>query len=245
MRFPVPDPYVITQAFSSGHLGIDIAPTPAGTKNRPVVAPEKSIVVASGNNPALEGIYLILKGDSGKFYYFGHFASVNYLRNQGMNEGDVIGLMGMTGLATGIHTHHEVRTTISGGQINPYVYYSNVKGEDMLIPDQDNYYARYGQDLATKLRGRQLSREEFRKYIVGQTDLRAIEILSDDPEAAIVQNWQNVGKVAVQDKWDSQIYSLIDRVKQLEGQQLVSQEELDKLAKMADDLEQAIKSANK
>jgi len=85
--------------------------------------------------------------------------------------------------------------------------------QDMPIPDADNYYWRYGQDLAMRLRGRQLSRDEFRKYIVGQTDLRAVEILSDDPEATTAQNWQNVGQIAVRDKWDQQIYTLLDQVK--------------------------------
>lgn len=89
-----------------------------------------------------------------------------------------------------------------------------LQGADMAtIPDQDNYYWRYGQDLAMRLRGRQLSRDEFRKYIVGQTDLRAIEILSDDPEAQTVQHWQDVGQVAVRDKWDEQIYTLLDQLK--------------------------------
>ncbi|NBU34394.1 CHAP domain-containing protein [bacterium] len=88
------------------------------------------------------------------------------------------------------------------------------KGTTMaVIPDADNYYWRYGQKLAEQLRGRQLSRDEFRQHIVGQTDLRAVEILADDPEADQAQNWQNVGRVAVTDKWDQQIYNLQDQLK--------------------------------
>lgn len=74
-----------------------------------------------------------------------------------------------------------------------------------VIPDADNYYWRYGQKLAMRLRGRELSRDEFRKYIVGQTDLRAIEILSDDPEADRIQQAQDVGVIAVRDNWQGQI----------------------------------------
>ena len=81
------------------------------------------------------------------------------------------------------------------------------EGVDM-IPDQDNYYWRYGQDLAMRLRGRQLSRAEFRTHLVGQTGLRAIEILSDDPEATKAQQWQDVGRMAVTDGWQNQIYTL-------------------------------------
>jgi predicted RNA-binding Zn ribbon-like protein len=74
-----------------------------------------------------------------------------------------------------------------------------------MIPDADNYYWRYGQKLAERLRGRQLSRDEFRKYIVGRSDLTAIEILSDGEEADSVQDAQNVGMVAVRDNWQAQI----------------------------------------
>lgn len=90
--------------------------------------------------------------------------------------------------------------------------------EEMKVPDQDNFYWRIGQDLALRIRGRQLSREEFRTYLVGQDTLRAIEILSDDPEATAVQHWQDVGQTAVRDKWDEQIYGLQDQVKALQAQ---------------------------
>ena len=83
------------------------------------------------------------------------------------------------------------------------------------IPDANNYYWRYGQKLAMQIRGRHLSREEFRRHIVGKTDLKAIEILSDDKEADKAQEWQNVGKVAVTDKWQQQIYDLQAELKKL------------------------------
>lgn len=83
-----------------------------------------------------------------------------------------------------------------------------IEEEDMTIPDADNYYWRYGQDLAERLRGRQLSRDEFRQHLVGQTDLRAIEILSDDPEADTTQHAQTIGVVALRDNWQGQMYAL-------------------------------------
>lgn len=83
-----------------------------------------------------------------------------------------------------------------------------ISGEDMPIPDADNYYWRYGQKLSTFVRGRQLSREEFRKALVGVSDLRAVEILSDDPEADRTQHAQEVGQLALRDNWQQQIYDL-------------------------------------
>lgn len=124
MKFPVKEPYRITQGFSSGHLGIDVAPGKPGQTGVGVYAPENGTVVGSGNNPILEGQYLVLKGKV-KWYYFGHFAERKVALNQPIREGQLIGIMGKTGKATNIHTHHEVRSTRSGGQVNPIDYYKN------------------------------------------------------------------------------------------------------------------------
>jgi len=100
---------------------------------------------------------------------------------------------------------------------NNVIGYIRVKGEDM-IPDADNYYWRYGKKLASQVRGRELTRAEFSKYIAGKSDLRAVEILSDDPEADVAQNWQNVGRVAVQDNWNGQITTLQNQVQDKDSQ---------------------------
>lgn len=86
-----------------------------------------------------------------------------------------------------------------------------------MIPDADNYFWRYGQKLAERLRGRQLSRDEFRQHLVGKSDLRAIEILSDDPEADRIQEAQNVGVLALRDNWQGQINALQDSQNKLQA----------------------------
>ena len=88
-----------------------------------------------------------------------------------------------------------------------------ISGDNMPIPDADNYYWRYGQKLATFVRGRQLSRAEFRQHIVGKSDLGAVEVLSDDPEADRTQQAQEVGQLAIRDNWQQQIYNLQDALK--------------------------------
>lgn len=88
-----------------------------------------------------------------------------------------------------------------------------ISGDNMPIPDADNYYWRYGQKLATFVRGRQLSRAEFRQHLVGKSDLTAVEILSDDPEADRTQQAQEVGQLAIRDNWQQQIYNLQDQLK--------------------------------
>lgn len=79
-------------------------------------------------------------------------------------------------------------------------------GDVNKIPDQDNYYWRIGQKTMMMIRGREQTRDEFRKTLVGLDVLRALEVLEDDAEADKVQQWQNTGKVAVNDKWQQQIY---------------------------------------
>lgn len=119
----------------------------------------------------------------------------------------------------GVHTRYDKDTQLAN-YLDPYLFIEKHKQATggSVIPDLDNYYWRYGQDLATKLRGRQLTREEFRRHLVGKTDLQAIEILSDDPEAKTVQQWQEVGRVAVKDKWEQQIYDLQAKLKAAQTQ---------------------------
>lgn len=80
------------------------------------------------------------------------------------------------------------------------------EGEDM-IPDDDNDFARWSETFQM-IRGRVPTREEFQASAVGRTWLSALEILEDSAEAAICQNWQSVGQVAVTDNWQKQIEDL-------------------------------------
>ncbi len=77
-----------------------------------------------------------------------------------------------------------------------------------VIPDSDAYYLRYGRKAAGAIRGRHLTREEFRKHLVGLTDLRALEVLLDNPEADAVQQAQDIGLLALRDRWADQIHGL-------------------------------------
>lgn len=129
MRFPVNQPYNLTTLFSSAHPGIDIAPIPAGKTGVPCFAPEGGVVVSSGYVASLEGNYCIIRGNSGYFYYFGHFASPAPAKGTRLAEGQKISTLGMTGLATGVHTHHEVRRIQGPGQsIDPMTYYKGSTG---------------------------------------------------------------------------------------------------------------------
>ncbi len=89
-------------------------------------------------------------------------------------------------------------------------------GGDMPIPDHDNYFGRYNK-LMMQVRGREMSRDEFRKNIVGVSDLTAVERISDNPEsdrATDYQQWALANRASI----EKQINDLTARVNQLSGE---------------------------
>jgi len=109
------------------------------------------------------------------------------------------------------------------------------KGADEMIPDQDNYYWRWGKKNAFFFRGRELSREEFSKFIAGRNGTTATEILGDNPEADQTASDIRLGQLARRDNWQGQIYGLIDQVNALKTRP--TKEQLDAIAKQAADLQ--------
>jgi hypothetical protein len=132
MRFPVNAPYRITQGFSAGHPGVDIAPQTPGQTGIPIYASESGVIVVSGYKASPEGHYIILHGNSGHFYYYGHLARRDVVTNARVNQGNRIGIMGRTGLASNIHLHYEVRRTRTGGQLNPLTYHNQTQGSTFM-----------------------------------------------------------------------------------------------------------------
>jgi len=78
-------------------------------------------------------------------------------------------------------------------------------GSDMVIQGE-NEYARANQ-LHVQLLGAPLSREVFNQ-LVGKSWLNVIEIFSDHQATRDQQEILKVGRIAVKDKWDQQIYTL-------------------------------------
>lgn len=131
MFFPVVDGR-ITQKFKPSHTGIDIAPPVPGDTSTPCLAPEAATVVESSSGK-IEGNYVILQGAHG-FYYFGHFEKRLVINGQTLKEGAPLGVLGQTGQATGIHTHHWIRLTRWAANIDPEAFYEeHLKEEPMKI----------------------------------------------------------------------------------------------------------------
>lgn len=143
------DKYKITQYFSSKHKGIDIVgrkddknitcPIKAHTKGKVIwiqtgVPHDNSI--KKGTNKSY-GNAVKIKHSNGYSTLYAHMKKVYVKLNQQVKEGQEIGYMGNTGIATGNHLHWEVRKP-NEERINPRPYI------DADLPGlQKGYYQTY------------------------------------------------------------------------------------------------------
>ncbi len=97
------------------HGGLDIA-APPGT---PVRAPAEGVVVVAGTYPYYGRVIFIDHG-GGFSTRYGHLSAAAAKVGDRVEQGDVVGRVGATGLATGSHLHYEVR--INGVPVDPYNY---------------------------------------------------------------------------------------------------------------------------
>ena len=100
-----------------GHSGIDIA-APIGT---PITAALSGTVLATGNTDLVRGCYsygkwVMLVHSNGISTLYAHLSEIDVTKGQSVGTGQVLGLSGMTGYATGPHLHFGVYAT-EGTQI--------------------------------------------------------------------------------------------------------------------------------
>jgi len=103
VRFGWPTKGIITQYFWEFHPGIDIA-NDVGT---PELAADAGQVVFSGWGDY--GIYVEIDHGNGFHTVYGHMSRTLVSTGQMVTKGQLIGLMGATGRATGPHLHFEIR----------------------------------------------------------------------------------------------------------------------------------------
>lgn len=97
------------------HDGLDIGAAP----NAPVQAPAQGRVTAVGFDPKLGNIVRLDHG-FGIETLFGHLAKSLVKEGQRVKRGDVVGLVGSSGLATGPHLHYMVK--VNGQALDPNKY---------------------------------------------------------------------------------------------------------------------------
>ncbi len=114
--WPTQNHYLSGYNFSSTHLGIDIA---AGL-GAPIVAADAGVVVVAGWNTSGYGNVVMIDHGNGFLTVYAHLSQINVVLCQGVARGQLIGLAGATGNATGPHLHFEIR--YNGGYLNPWSY---------------------------------------------------------------------------------------------------------------------------
>jgi len=98
------------------HRGIDISTFRSGD---PVVATANGQIVAINYNHDF-GNYIIIRHRHGYYTRFAHLLSTRVRLGQRVQQGDVIGHIGNTGLSTGPHLHYEVH--IGSDVVDPFHY---------------------------------------------------------------------------------------------------------------------------
>ncbi len=113
-----PSDHYLVQGMWAGHpLGVDIG-TPGGD---PVLAVRDGRVAFAGGDPCCSyGLFVIVEHDEGWSSLYAHFSQIDVKQGDEIKQGQVIGLAGATGTATGTHVHLELRH--NGGLVNPLEY---------------------------------------------------------------------------------------------------------------------------
>lgn len=116
------------------HLGIDLA----AKRGTPILAAQGGLVIYTGREFRGYGKMVLIESGKGWATLYAHMDKILVQEGQKITQGQMIGAMGRTGRATGVHLHFEIRK--DRGPIDPLP----------LLPN--------GHKVATYLKGRDLSR---------------------------------------------------------------------------------------
>lgn len=97
------------------HMGVDLA----ARMGTPVYATADGVVGSAGVRGGY-GLAISIEHAGGMETRFGHLSRLNVVAGQRVRKGDLIGLVGSTGLSTGPHLHYETR--LNGHPVNPLNY---------------------------------------------------------------------------------------------------------------------------
>lgn len=87
------------------HLGIDLA----APKNTLIFAAHDGVVIYAGRDFSGYGNLVMVEGKQGWATLYAHFNKISVRQGQKVSQGQVLGKMGRTGRATGVHLHFEIR----------------------------------------------------------------------------------------------------------------------------------------
>ena len=107
-----------TAGASSNHQGIDLA----GPEGTPIYATKSGVVTVNGSSKSA-GIYVTIRHDNTYSSIYMHLSRSAVKKGQTVKQGELIGYMGSTGVATGSHLHFGIIK--NGAYVNPanYMYF--------------------------------------------------------------------------------------------------------------------------
>jgi len=119
-------PYAMSRGYFSGHYGMDFYPT-GGGKPHIIAACAGTVISAGwgywGTNYGGYGNYTHIDCGNGYTILNGHMASLAVSAGQHVGKGQILGVVGATGVAYGVHTHFELRRGAGlSGRMNPAPY---------------------------------------------------------------------------------------------------------------------------
>jgi murein DD-endopeptidase MepM/ murein hydrolase activator NlpD len=106
--------------YYDGHDGYDY-----GLTYEPIAAAAGGVVILAGwampsCHSCLSGLTVEISHGNGLLSYYGHMSSISVANGQQVRRGQVIGLSGSTGTATGPHLHFGIYQMNGGGPVDPY-----------------------------------------------------------------------------------------------------------------------------
>ena len=111
----------ITQGFKKGsgkHQGLDIA----GARNTPIYAAAQGRVLYVGQGFTGYGKLIIIEHDGDRWAsFYAHLNDFKVREGSFVKKGQLIGLMGRTGRASGVHLHFEIRHNLRPIDPRPFM----------------------------------------------------------------------------------------------------------------------------
>ena len=140
MNSPYMGKFRVSQQYKKGHTGLDLV----GVDSKEIHSTVNGIVDYAGwenanNKKQGFGLYVVIKGNDGRYYYFGHLSELRVRTGQAVKTTDVIGIEGSTGYSTGSHCHYEIRAK-RGVQYAGTVNVSEVSGIPNALGTYDDGY---------------------------------------------------------------------------------------------------------
>jgi murein DD-endopeptidase MepM/ murein hydrolase activator NlpD len=95
------------------HLGIDLA----SKKNTPILASQGGTVIYAGREFRGYGRMIMIESGNGWATLYAHMEKILVQEGEKVSQGQIVGAMGRSGRATGVHLHFEIRK--DRGPIDP------------------------------------------------------------------------------------------------------------------------------